>query len=65
MSEAEAGLGQEAEGSSPPLRTGAEQPVDPEDLAMAQGKDPTPENVEKARQQLEEEGRVAVEKELP
>jgi hypothetical protein len=65
MSEAEAGPRQEAEDSSPPLRTGAEQPVDPEDLAMAQGKDPTPENVEKARQQLEDEGRVAVEKELP
>lgn len=65
MSEAEASPGANGKRPSPPLRTGAEQPVDPEDLAMAQGKDPTPENVEKARQQLEEEGRVALEKELP
>ena len=48
------------------LRTGADGPVDPEDLAMANGLDPTPEHVERYRRQLEEEGAaVAVEKTVP
>ena len=47
------------------LRTGADGPVDPEDLAMADGVDPTPENVERYRRQLEEEGPAAVEKAVP
>ena len=38
------------------LRTGSETPVDPEDLAMAEGKDPTPEIVEKYRQRIREHG---------
>ncbi|HEY8534588.1 MAG TPA: hypothetical protein VIL44_12115 [Micromonospora sp.] len=46
-------------------RTGAEQPWDPEDLARAQGKDPTPRNVERARRELEESGPAAIEKTVP
>ncbi|WP_019629735.1 hypothetical protein [Actinomadura atramentaria] len=38
------------------LRTGAETPVDPEDLAMAEGLDPTPEHVEAQRRRIEREG---------
>lgn len=40
----------------PDLRTGSETPVDPEDLAMAEGEDPTPENVERHRRRIEELG---------
>ncbi len=47
------------------LRTGAEGPVDPEDLVMASGRDCTPERVEKARKELEEDGAAAVERYLP
>ncbi|MEV4558509.1 hypothetical protein AB0K51_16175 [Kitasatospora sp. NPDC049285] len=47
------------------LHTGAEHPVDPEDLVMASGRTPTPELIEKARRQLETEGAVAVERLLP
>jgi hypothetical protein len=46
-------------------RTGAEQPWDPEDLAMAEGRDPTPANVERARRELERDGRAAIEKTVP
>lgn len=46
-------------------RTGAEQPWDPEDLAVAQGHDPTPENVERARRELEQDGPAAIEKTVP
>ena len=48
-----------------PLRTGAEQPWDPEDFAVAAGRDPTPENVAWARRRLEEEGPAAIEKTVP
>jgi hypothetical protein len=48
-----------------PLRTGAETPVDPEDLAMAEGLDPTPENVERMRRRLEERGSRAVDEATP
>ncbi|GLW59388.1 hypothetical protein [Kitasatospora phosalacinea] len=47
------------------LHTGAENPVDPEDLVMASGRTPTPELVEKARKDLEEQGAAAVERLLP
>ncbi|GAB2737114.1 hypothetical protein [Kitasatospora kifunensis] len=47
------------------LHTGAEHPIDPEDLVMASGQDPTPALVEKARQALEREGATAVERVLP
>jgi hypothetical protein len=46
-------------------RTGAEQPWDPEDLAVAEGRDPTPENVERAREELAEDGPAAIEKTVP
>jgi hypothetical protein len=48
-----------------PLRTGAEQPWEPEDLTVAQGEDPTPENVARSREELEREGPEAVEKTVP
>ncbi|MGF1429906.1 hypothetical protein [Kitasatospora sp. LaBMicrA B282] len=47
------------------LHTGAEHPVDPEDLVMARGRDLTPERIERAKQQLEEYGAAAVERVLP
>jgi hypothetical protein len=46
-------------------RTGAEQPWDPEDLAVAEGRDPTPANVERAREELDREGPAAIEKTVP
>lgn len=46
-------------------RTGAEQPWEPEDLAEAEGHDPTPGAVERARRRLDEEGPSAIEKEVP
>jgi hypothetical protein len=46
-------------------RTGAEQPWDPEDLAEAEGKDPTPENVRRAARKLAEEGPAAIDKTVP
>ena len=52
-------------GEEPPYRTGAEQPWDPEDLAVAEGRDPTPENVERARRELEEDGPAAIERTVP
>ncbi|MDG6101708.1 hypothetical protein [Dactylosporangium aurantiacum] len=47
------------------VRTGAEQPWDPEDLAVAEGRDPTPKNVERSRRELEELGAAAIEKTVP
>ncbi|MFD1829369.1 MULTISPECIES: hypothetical protein [Streptomyces] len=49
----------------PQLRTGGDQPVDPEDLVRLSGREPTPERVERARKQLEEHGAAAVERYLP
>jgi hypothetical protein len=46
-------------------RTGAEQPWEPEDLVEAQGQDPTPDNVARARAELEREGPAAIEKTVP
>jgi hypothetical protein len=46
-------------------RTGAEQPWEPEDLVAAEGKDPTPHNLEDARRRLVEEGPAAIEKIVP
>ncbi|SNY08846.1 hypothetical protein [Paractinoplanes atraurantiacus] len=54
-----------APGEEPVIRTGADQPWDPEDLAEAEGKDPTPENIEKARQELERDGAAAIERTVP
>jgi hypothetical protein len=52
-------------GAEPVVRTGAEQPWDPADLAVAQGKDPTPENVERARAELDRDGPAAIERTVP
>jgi hypothetical protein len=52
-------------GAQPEVRTGADQPWDPEDLAVAQGKDPTPENVERARAELDRDGGAAIERTVP
>jgi hypothetical protein len=52
-------------GARPEIRTGAEQPWDPEDLAVAEGKDPTPENVEQARAELDRDGAAAIERTVP
>ncbi|MFF3768411.1 hypothetical protein ACFYYR_30610 [Streptomyces sp. NPDC001922] len=47
------------------LRTGAEGPVDPEDLVKLSGRDVTPERIERARRLLDEKGAAAVERYLP
>jgi hypothetical protein len=52
-------------GEEPRLRTGAEQPWEPVDLAVAQGRDPTPENIERARRELERDGPAAIERTVP
>lgn len=52
-------------GTKPVIRTGAEQPWDPEDLAVAEGRDPTPENIERARRELERDGPAAIERTVP
>ncbi|GAA2613118.1 hypothetical protein [Paractinoplanes durhamensis] len=52
-------------GQEPAWRTGADQPWDPEDLAVAEGRDPTPENVARARKELEEDGPAAIERTVP
>lgn len=57
--------GQAAARRRPDPRTGAEQPWDPEDLAVAKGQDPTPANVARARAELERDGAAAIEKIVP
>ena len=52
-------------GEEPRWRTGADQPWDPEDLAVAEGRDPTPENVERARTELDRDGAAAIERTVP
>lgn len=52
-------------GSGENIRTGGDQPWDPEDLAAARGQDPTPEHVERARRDLDQEGGAAIEKTVP
>ncbi|MFY1695403.1 MULTISPECIES: hypothetical protein [unclassified Solwaraspora] len=52
-------------GGPPRVRTGADQPWDPEDLAMAKGGDGTPEQVDLARQELERDGAAAIERTVP
>ena len=52
-------------GQQPRWRTGADQPWDPIDLAEAQGRDPTPENIERARRELERDGAAAIERTVP
>ena len=52
-------------GVAPHLRTGADQRWDPEDLAAAEGLDPTPANIERARRELERDGAAAIERTVP
>jgi hypothetical protein len=52
-------------GEEPHVRTGADQQWDPEDLAVAEGRDPTPANIERAREELEEDGPAAIERTVP
>ncbi|MFG2877764.1 hypothetical protein ACGFYU_22665 [Streptomyces sp. NPDC048337] len=47
------------------LHTGGDRPYDPEDLVMATGHDPTPEQVEKARKLIAKEGPQVIERYLP
>jgi hypothetical protein len=47
------------------LHTGSEHPIDPVDLAMAEGRDPTPANIERARKELEERGQAAIDEVTP
>ncbi|MCM0674052.1 hypothetical protein NCC78_04960 [Micromonospora phytophila] len=47
------------------IRTGAEQPWEPEDLVMARGQDVTPETLERARRDLAEMGQAAIERTVP
>ncbi|MEU7873638.1 hypothetical protein [Dactylosporangium sp. NPDC049140] len=48
-----------------PARTGAEQEWTAEDLAVAEGRDPTPDNVRRAQHELDELGPAAIEKTVP
>lgn len=52
-------------GAEPAVRTGAEQEWEPVDLAAAEGRDPTPENIERARRELERDGAAAIERTVP
>ncbi|MGW0215885.1 hypothetical protein ACWDXH_15980 [Micromonospora chokoriensis] len=47
------------------IRTGAEQQWEPEDLVLARGQDLTPENLDKARRDLAEQGQAAIERTVP
>jgi hypothetical protein len=47
------------------VRTGSDQPWDPEDLVVAEGQDPTPENIARARERLRREGPAAIERTVP
>jgi hypothetical protein len=47
------------------VRTGSDQPWDPEEVAEAMGQDPTPENIARARQILADEGPAAIERIVP
>jgi hypothetical protein len=46
-------------------RTGAETPVDPEDLVHARGQDVTPATLQQAREDLDAQGPAAIEREVP
>jgi hypothetical protein len=52
-------------GEEPVIRTGSDQAWDPIDLAEAEGKDPTPENIARAKEELDREGPAAIERTVP
>ncbi|GGK13972.1 hypothetical protein GCM10010124_03210 [Pilimelia terevasa] len=58
-------MNQQQDQPGPVYRTGADQPWDPEDVTKAKGQDPTPENVERARRELAEQGAATIEKLVP
>ncbi|GAA1190727.1 hypothetical protein GCM10009654_55220 [Streptomyces hebeiensis] len=57
----------EGEGITPDrlLHTGACDEITAEDLALASGRDLTPENIEWAERRLAQRGRAAIEEQLP
>jgi Uncharacterized protein conserved in bacteria (DUF2252) len=61
----EAVMDEQPRTGEPVIRTGADQPWDPEDLTVAKGQDPTPANVERNRRELDEDGPAAIEKTVP
>jgi hypothetical protein len=60
-----ADAGSRAPGDTTQPRTGAETPVDPEDLVHARGQDVTDATLRRAREDLDAEGGAAVEREVP
>ena len=52
-------------GEEPVIRTGSDQAWDPIDLAEAEGKDPTPENIARAEEELKRDGPAAIERTVP
>jgi len=52
-------------GQEPRCRTGSDQQWDPEDVAVAEGRDPTPENIERARREIERDGAATIERIVP
>jgi hypothetical protein len=52
-------------GQEPRWRTGSDQQWDPEDVAVAEGRDPTPENIERARREIERDGAATIERIVP
>jgi hypothetical protein len=64
LADPDAGLAAAADADAH-ARTGAEQQWDAEDLAVAEGHDPTPANVERARRELAEDGASAIERTVP
>jgi hypothetical protein len=71
VTDADRGLGADdssgtrAAGDTTQPRTGAETPVDAEDLVHARGQDVTDATLRQARQDLDAEGPAAVEREVP
>jgi hypothetical protein len=57
--------GSRAPGDTTQPRTGAETPVDAEDLVHARGQDVTDATLQRARQDLDAEGAAALEREVP
>jgi Family of unknown function (DUF5709) len=60
-----ADFGSDVPADGPAVRTGSDQQWDAEDLAVAEGHDPTPANVAHARKELDELGPAAIEKTVP
>jgi len=60
-----ANAGSRAPGDTTQPRTGAETPVDAEDLVRARGQDVTDATLQRAQQDLDDQGAAAVEREVP